>query len=130
MGRDGRINPGIPPPCDFIAAAVNFAMVSPTQWDRDLIAHLAPERRALRGPQVMGVRRLSPANQTRLRGNRFDVIAVTKPARFREGQHALIDDLGPRPLLWCAWIRTVRFQRLLRLLWPLGCVSSMGRKGC
>ena len=42
------INSGIPPPCDFIAVAVNLAMVPSTQWDGELIADLAPECRALR----------------------------------------------------------------------------------
>ncbi len=77
----------------------------PTQWDRELIADLAAERSALREAQVVGVRGPSAANQTRLLGNRFDMIAVTNPTRLRQGQHALIDHLGPRLLLWCARLK-------------------------
>jgi hypothetical protein len=60
----------------------------------------------LREPQVMGVRRFSATNQTRVLGNRFDVAPVTNAARLRQGQHALIDHFGPRPLLWCTRIGT------------------------
>jgi hypothetical protein len=59
----------VPPPCGFIAAAVDLAMVSPTQWDGEVIAHLAPERRVLREPQVLGVRGPPATNQARLLGN-------------------------------------------------------------
>jgi hypothetical protein len=41
-GRNGRIKAGAPPPCGFIAALVNLAMVTSTQWDCELIADLAP----------------------------------------------------------------------------------------
>jgi hypothetical protein len=81
-GRDGRINPGAPPPCGFIAAAVDLTMVSPTQWDSEFIAHLASERPALHKSEVVGIRGASATNQTGVLGNEFDVIPITKPARL------------------------------------------------
>jgi hypothetical protein len=50
-----RINPSIPPPFGFIPTAVNFAMMPPTQRNRELIAGLAPQRPGLRKSQVMRV---------------------------------------------------------------------------
>jgi hypothetical protein len=81
-GVDGWINSGVPPPIRFVLAAVDLAMMSSAQWYGEFIADLAPERGMLREPQVMGIRGSSAANQARLLGNRFDVIAVTNPARL------------------------------------------------
>ncbi len=93
---DSWINSGIPPPCDFIAAAVNLAMVPSTQWDGEFIADLAPECRGLRKSEVVGIGGLSTANQTRVLSDSFDVIPIASPARFRQGQHTLIDRVGSR----------------------------------
>jgi hypothetical protein len=64
MGRDGWINSSGTPPCGFIAAAVDLAMVSSAQRDSEFIADLASECAVLCEPQVVGVRRSSAANQT------------------------------------------------------------------
>src|ERR1700683_479341 len=95
--RGGRINPSLPPPCGFVAAAVNLTMVTAAQGDGELIANLAPQCRVLREPKVMAVGRPAAAYQTSLRGNVFDVIPVTNPARLRERQNALVDGSRPRP---------------------------------
>ena len=75
------------------------AMMAAAQRDDEFVAHLAPERRGLREPQVMGVRGPPAANQARLLGNRFDVIAVKplppNPARH---QDLAITQVGPCPL--------------------------------
>ena len=81
-GLDGRINAGLLPPIGLVPAAVHFAMMAPAQWDGEFVADLAPEGRMLRKSQVMGVGRPSAANQARLLGNRFDVIAVADPTRL------------------------------------------------
>ena len=47
-GADRRIYTDFLPPFDFIAAAMEFAMVSPTERDREFIAHLPSERPVLR----------------------------------------------------------------------------------
>ena len=66
-------------------------MVSSTQRDSELIADLAAERPALREAQVVGIRWSSAANQTRMPGDRFDVVAVADPARLGQGQLGLVD---------------------------------------
>jgi hypothetical protein len=81
-GEDHRINARLLPPGRFIAAAMNLAMVAAAQGDGELIADLAPHRPALCEAQVMGVRRLTTTNQTRLLGHISDVIAVANPARL------------------------------------------------
>ena len=50
-----RIDAGTPPPCCFIAAAMDLAVVSSAQWDSKLVTHLAPERPALRKSQMVGI---------------------------------------------------------------------------
>ena len=83
-GDNSRINLRLGPPCGFIAAAVNLAMVPPTQRHRKLITDLAPESRRLREAQMVSVRGASPANKTGLLGNVPDVIAVPDAARLRQ----------------------------------------------
>ena len=92
-GRNDGIYSDLPPPCGFIAVAMHLAMVPSTQGDGELIADLAPERPALREAQVMGIRGLATANQTGLLGHMSDVVAVSNPARLRQRQYALVDDL-------------------------------------
>ena len=92
-GADG-IDPGILPPCGFVAAAVDLAMMAAAQRDGELIADLASERAVLREPKMMRIRGLAPTNQTWLFGHEFEVVLVPNPTRLREGEHALVDALG------------------------------------
>ena len=55
-GGGNRIHPGVLPPGGFIAAMMNFAMVSATQWDGEFIANLSPECPALRKSEMVGIR--------------------------------------------------------------------------
>ena len=94
----GRINSRAPPPCGFIAEAMGLAMVTSTQWHGELVADLAPECPALREAKMVSIGRLPPANQTRMLGDKLDVIPVTNPPRLRQCQHALVDHLRPTVL--------------------------------
>ena len=82
-GRDCRVDAGLAPPCGFIAAAMDLAVVSPAQRHGELVADLAAERPMLRKPKVVGVRRLAAADQTRLLGDEPDMVLVTNAARLR-----------------------------------------------
>jgi len=53
--RHRRVYASLPPPCGFIATAMDLAMVSSTQWDDELIADLASERPVLSEAQMMGI---------------------------------------------------------------------------
>ena len=79
-----RINLSLSPPCGFIAAAVNLAMVPPTQRHRELVTDLAPESRRLREAQMVSVCGASSTDETGLLGNVPDVIAVSDAARLRQ----------------------------------------------
>ena len=105
-GGDGRIDPGVLPPCGFIAAVMHLAMVSSAQGNGVLIADFASECPALGKSKVVGIRGSAAANQTRVLGNSFDVISVTNPAWLRQGQHALIDRLGSRAMLCLSCARS------------------------
>jgi hypothetical protein len=54
-----RINPRIFPPLRFVAAAMNFTVVSAAKWHGEFVTHLACKRAGLRESQVMGVRGLT-----------------------------------------------------------------------
>jgi len=83
-GDNSRIDLSLSPPCGFIAAAVNLAMVPPTQRHRELVTDLAPESRRLREAQMVSVCGASPTHETGLPGNVPDVIAVPDAARLRQ----------------------------------------------
>ena len=73
---------------------MNFAMVSPAQRHRELIAYPATERTRLRKTQMMRIRWAPTANQAGLFDDMTDMVAVTNATRFGEFKDALID-------LWC-----------------------------
>src|SRR5271170_1778420 len=91
-GADRRIDARIFPPSSFIAAVVNLAEVTSTHGDGELIADLAAKCAVLLGvPQMVRIRWPSSANETRLLGDKLNVVLVTKATRFRVGQTALVD---------------------------------------
>ena len=94
-GNDRRIDSDFPPPCGFIAAPVDLAMVSAAERDGELIADFATECPPLREPQMVGIRGLAAADQARLLGHLSDVLSVPNPAGLRQGQGPLVDPCGP-----------------------------------
>ena len=78
----GRIDTDLLPPCPFIAAAMNFAMMPTTERHRELVAYLAAQCAALSKTQVMRVRRNSTTDQAGLLGNKSDVLAISNSARL------------------------------------------------
>jgi hypothetical protein len=52
-GGGDRICSNSLPPIDFIAAVVNFAVMPPAEWDRELIANFASESAALGKSQMV-----------------------------------------------------------------------------
>jgi hypothetical protein len=65
-------------------------MAPAAERNSELVADLAAECPALSKSEMMGICRLSAANQATM-GDRSDVIPVTHAAGFGYGQHALID---------------------------------------
>ncbi len=99
-GRDRRIDSYVPPPRDFIAAVMDLAMVSATQWNGELIADFTAESATLCKSEVVGICGAATTNETRVLSDSFDVIPIANPARFRQGQHTLIDRVGSRATRW------------------------------
>ena len=64
----GRIDSELIPPSRFIAVTMQFAMMSPAQWHRELVAHLAAEGAVLRKAQMMGIAWLTTADQAGFAG--------------------------------------------------------------
>ena len=93
-------------------------MVASTQRNRELIADFAPQCSALRKAQMVGIRGLTTANQTRLLGDISDVIAVSNPARLRQGQDALVDPFDRDRFFGCLG-GAVRIKGCSGLPWPL-----------
>ena len=93
----GWIDPGVPPPCGFIATPVDLAMVSSAQRNGELIADLAPEGSALGKTKVVSIHGSSAADQAGVPDDRLNVLPITNPARFRHSQHALVNRPGGRP---------------------------------
>jgi hypothetical protein len=66
-------------------------MMPAAEWDRELIADLAAERAGLGKSEVVGVRWLAAADETRLVGDIAKVVTVAIAPRGRDGEHALIN---------------------------------------
>ena len=62
------------PPGRFITGAMYLAVVPATERHGELIAHLTAKRPRLCKAQMMGIGGSPTANQTRLLGNRFDMV--------------------------------------------------------
>jgi hypothetical protein len=66
-------------------------MMPAAEWDRELIADLAAERAGLGKSEVVGVRWLAAADETRLLGDIAKVVTVAIAPRGSDGEHALIE---------------------------------------
>ena len=91
--RGDRLDAALTPPRPLIAVAMDFSMMSSAKRDRELVADLAAERWTLREAQVMGIARSSPADEARMLCYISEMVAITKPARLRQGQSPFVDDL-------------------------------------
>ena len=68
-------------------------MMAATKWDRELIADLAAQRTGLGKSEVMGVRGLAAAQETRLVGDIAQLLPVAIATRGRDREDALVDAL-------------------------------------
>src|SRR5262245_47768046 len=68
-------------------------MMPATEWDREFIADLATERTGLGESEVVGVRWLAAADQTRLLGDTAQMLPVAIAPRGSDREDALVDAL-------------------------------------
>src|SRR5262249_22113516 len=92
-GNLDRVYAGLPPPRALVAGAVHRPMMPAAEWDRELIADLAAERTRLGKSEVVGVRWLAAAHETRLLGDIAQVLPVAIAARCSDREDALVDTL-------------------------------------
>ena len=88
--RDG-IDSSSLPPGNFVAEAMVVPMMGSAQRYGEFVADLASHRAGLGEPQMVGVRRASPANQARLRGHELEMRLVTMPAGLADHKLAFLD---------------------------------------
>jgi hypothetical protein len=81
-GSSQGINTGFLPPLGFITAAMELAVVTTAERDRELVAHLASERPVLGKAQVVSVRRAPSTDEAGLLGDELNVDLVAHPARL------------------------------------------------
>ena len=89
-GRHG-VNCPLLPPGHLVPRAVVVAVMCPAQRYRELVADLAPHRPRLSEPQMVRVGGTSPANQTGLRRDEFEMGFIAKPTRFADRKFAFLN---------------------------------------
>jgi hypothetical protein len=67
---DHRVEPELVPPFTFVAVTMKLPVVSPAQRDRELVTDSSAERAVLRKAQVMGIARLTTADEAGLLGDK------------------------------------------------------------
>ena len=79
MRRGQRIDIEVLPPCEFVAALVELAMVSAAQRHGEFVADFAAQRALLRELKMVRVRRAATAGQTGLSAHVLQMIRVPQP---------------------------------------------------
>jgi len=83
-------------------------MMPATEWDRELIADLAAERTGLSKSEVVGVRGLAAAQQTRLLGDIAQMLPVAIATRGSDFENAAFK-FKTLPSGECGGIRSAGF---------------------
>src|SRR5262249_22762333 len=90
-GHLDRVNAGLAPPRTLVARAMHRAVMSAAERDRKLIADLAAERTGVSESEVVWVRGLAAAHETRLLGDIARVLRVAIAPRGRTREDAFVD---------------------------------------
>src|SRR6516165_12556693 len=93
--RSGRIDTGLVPPNGFVAAAMNFAVMSSAKGNRKLIAYLPTEGRRLCKTEMMRIGGTAAADQAWLLGDRFHMLPVANSTGHRQRQDRFVDTRCP-----------------------------------
>jgi hypothetical protein len=91
LRNSDRVDAGGLPPRSLIAVPVGLTMVGSTERHGELIADPSPQGPGLHESEVMGIGRLPPADEARLRRHELQMGAVAVTARLAQGKHALVD---------------------------------------
>ena len=99
-GAIRRIDADIFPPCDLVTTVMNFAMMTATERDRELIADFPAKRAALCETQMVSVGGPPTAEQTRMCGDELHVIAITKSTRLGQMPAHSCRSIGAERVSW------------------------------
>ena len=93
--RNGQwIDPLAFPPGALVAAPVELH-VEPADRDGEAVAHFPPHRPLFRELDVMGIRGGAAADQARVGGDKFQMLAIAVAYRFADNRNGLGAGLGP-----------------------------------
>ena len=79
------------PPWSLGACLMEFIVVHGAKRDREFIAHLQRKPALLHKRQMVRLGRLPAANETRMRGDKFQMVAIAEPTFGCDREYALID---------------------------------------
>ena len=79
------------PPRDLIAGLMQLPVMASAERDGEFVADFKAEGSRLSKPQMMRIARLPTADQTRLRGDKFQVSLVAQSLGFGDDKLALVD---------------------------------------
>ena len=124
----GRIEADVLPPSCFIAATMEFAVVPPAKWDREFVTDFPPERPVLRKAQMVGVARLTSADQAGLLCDKPYMVTIAKTSRFGVHQVGFVNrwQWRRRPYFRDTSFIVVRFRRSLAMM--AGKAQQLGAK--
>src|SRR5262249_8910953 len=86
-----RIDAGGLPPGPLVAGAMSCTVMDTAKWHCEFITCLTTKGTGLQEPQMMCIRRLGAAQETRLEGNVAKMLAVAVPPWRSDHEDALID---------------------------------------
>jgi hypothetical protein len=78
------------PPSEFVAAQVEFAVVSTTKRHGEFVAYFATHCALLRELKMMGIRRAAPASQTRLSAYELQMVPIAQSKLFAKRGDGLL----------------------------------------
>jgi|SRR6516164_8471698 len=90
-GNIDGVDPRLFPPSALITGAMHLAVMDTAKRDHEFIAHFATQRTWLHEAQVVGIGMFPPANQTRLFGNKSQMLFIAMPTRLGNRKKALAD---------------------------------------
>jgi len=78
----------------FVAALMEFTVVSTAEWHGELVAHFAPERALLSEFKMVRIRRAAPASQTGLSAYELQMVPIAQSKLFAKRGDERLSSFG------------------------------------
>jgi len=118
-----RLDTGLRPPIELFAGAVQVTVMGATQRHRELVADLCAQPARLGKPKMVGVARLSAADEAGLFGHEAQVLAIALAPLLGQGEGAAVAVIGALRFVLIGWTPGSFRQVLV-------CRSQMGKPRC